>query len=369
MPLISDNILVRYAIPDLCGKNFFIPDYQRGYRWGSAQVEQLLEDLCRFFYGKENQGDFYCLQPVVVKELSADEIQTLNLRSYLDNNRWYEVVDGQQRLTTIRIFLSLFASFDDSFELSFNIYYRTRPRLGLLFSQLKHHQDDDKHYKVSFGNDNNLDIDSWYIRQAANLILQWFDRLEHFGFDRDINIRTFKNVFSEDFIQPKSSKKSVQIIWYELRDGSQPIDMFKRLNDKKVSLNNAELVRAMFLSDSAVYPCDEELLRRFSKESRHAVEQRERVRKQGQYVCDALDSILMQKTDFAYEVIVSDDCSKDRTVEILNDYAVKYPNVRVITGEKNLGYPNNQRRSLEAATGKYIALCDSDDYWTDPYKL
>lgn len=90
---------------------------------------------------------------------------------------------------------------------------------------------------------------------------------------------------------------------------------------------------------------------------------------QEQYVCDALDSILMQKTDFAYEVIVSDDCSKDRTVEILNDYAVKYPNVRVITGEKNLGYPNNQRRSLEAATGKYIALCDSDDYWTDTYKL
>ena len=90
---------------------------------------------------------------------------------------------------------------------------------------------------------------------------------------------------------------------------------------------------------------------------------------QEQYVCDALDSILMQKTDFAYEVIVSDDCSKDRTVEILNDYAVKYPNVRVITGEKNMGYPNNQRRSLEAATGKYIALCDSDDYWTDPYKL
>ena len=90
---------------------------------------------------------------------------------------------------------------------------------------------------------------------------------------------------------------------------------------------------------------------------------------QEQYVRDALNSILMQKTDFAYEVIISDDCSKDRTVEILNDYAVKYPNVRVITGEKNLGYPNNQRRSLEAATGKYIALCDSDDYWTDPYKL
>lgn len=90
---------------------------------------------------------------------------------------------------------------------------------------------------------------------------------------------------------------------------------------------------------------------------------------QEQYVREALDSVLMQKTDFAYEVIVSDDCSKDRTVEILNEYAAKYPNVRVIAGTQNVGYPNNQRRSLEAATGKYIALCDSDDYWTDPYKL
>lgn len=90
---------------------------------------------------------------------------------------------------------------------------------------------------------------------------------------------------------------------------------------------------------------------------------------QEQYVREALDSVLMQKTDFAYEVIVSDDCSKDRTVSILNEYAAKYPNVRVIAGARNVGYPNNQRRSLEAATGKYIALCDSDDYWTDPYKL
>ena len=90
---------------------------------------------------------------------------------------------------------------------------------------------------------------------------------------------------------------------------------------------------------------------------------------QEQYVREALDSVLMQKTDFAYEVIVSDDCSKDRTVAILNEYAAKYSNVRVIAGTQNVGYPNNQRRSLEAANGKYIALCDSDDYWTDPYKL
>ena len=88
------------------------------------------------------------------------------------------------------------------------------------------------------------------------------------------------------------------------------------------------------------------------------------------YVRDALDSVLMQKTNFEYEIIVSDDCSKDNTVQVVKEYYDQYPNkIRILTGDKNLGYPNNQRRSLEAAKGKYIALCDSDDYWTDPYKL
>lgn len=88
------------------------------------------------------------------------------------------------------------------------------------------------------------------------------------------------------------------------------------------------------------------------------------------YVRDALDSVLMQKTNFEYEIIVSDDCSKDNTVQVVKGYYDQYPNkIRILTGDKNLGYPNNQRRSLEAAKGKYIALCDSDDYWTDPYKL
>lgn len=88
------------------------------------------------------------------------------------------------------------------------------------------------------------------------------------------------------------------------------------------------------------------------------------------YIKEALDSVLMQKTSFDYEIIISDDYSKDRTIQILQDYARNYPEkIRVITGIKNVGYPNNQRRSLEAAKGKYIALCDGDDYWTDPFKL
>lgn len=91
---------------------------------------------------------------------------------------------------------------------------------------------------------------------------------------------------------------------------------------------------------------------------------------QEQYVREALDSVLMQKVNFPIEIIISDDCSKDATPQILQEYATAHPDVvKPILGKQNVGYPNNQRRSLEAAQGKYIALCDSDDYWTDPYKL
>lgn len=91
---------------------------------------------------------------------------------------------------------------------------------------------------------------------------------------------------------------------------------------------------------------------------------------QDTYVREALDSVLMQKTDFPVEVIISDDNSSDNTPYILQEYAEKYPNkLYPILGDINLKYPNNLRRALEKARGKYIALCDSDDYWTDSYKL
>ena len=92
------NLLDLLAIPQLCGKNFFIPDYQRGYRWGTRQIEQLMNDLSLFLSDK-GQGKFYCLQPVVVKQMDAKEVEKYNLKSDTDNNRWYEVIDGQQRLT------------------------------------------------------------------------------------------------------------------------------------------------------------------------------------------------------------------------------------------------------------------------------
>lgn len=87
-----------------------------------------------------------------------------------------------------------------------------------------------------------------------------------------------------------------------------------------------------------------------------------------QYVAEMLDSILMQKTTFPFEIIISDDGSQDRTCEIVKSYQLKYDNIRLInTG--HIGKMPNFIRSLQESHGKYVALCDGDDYWIDENKL
>jgi len=95
------------------------------------------------------------------------------------------------------------------------------------------------------------------------------------------------------------------------------------------------------------------------------------------YIRECLDGILMQKTTFPVQVLVHEDCSTDRTAEILKEYQAKYPNlIKVFYQPENVYSLKDQeeKRKRRAEfnswrTGKYIALCEGDDYWTDPLKL
>jgi glycosyltransferase involved in cell wall biosynthesis len=88
------------------------------------------------------------------------------------------------------------------------------------------------------------------------------------------------------------------------------------------------------------------------------------------YIAQALDSILMQKVDFTYEIVVGEDCSEDNTRVILLGYKEKYPEIiKLIMNEKNLGMHKNVNSVLRQCRGKYCAICEGDDYWTNPYKL
>ena len=304
----SINYLELLAIPELCNKNFFIPDYQRGYRWGEIQIRQMLEDIYCFIYDKNAAGSFYCLQPVVVKKMTPDEVAANKLESAFDNNTWYEVIDGQQRLTTIRIILALESQIDRFNKMRFNMYYQTRPELGKLFDKLGIYEENER-FIVKFDNDNDQcnDIDSWHIHNAANKILDWFQNGS--GYFKP-SIQEFKGGFYENFSNTKEKDKSVQVIWYELCDKSDPYEMFKRLNDKSISLNNAELIRGMFLSDSAVYKGEELLLSQFDEDVRPIVEKRELARKQS-HIIEEWDIIEKQLWDDKFWSFIKKEKNSD----------------------------------------------------------
>jgi len=89
----------------------------------------------------------------------------------------------------------------------------------------------------------------------------------------------------------------------------------------------------------------------------------------GKYIRECIDSILMQK-GVEIELIVGDDCSKDNTRKILEEYQKQHPEImKLMPITENMGVTKNLERCLEAVTKDYVAICEGDDYWTDPYKL
>ncbi len=91
---------------------------------------------------------------------------------------------------------------------------------------------------------------------------------------------------------------------------------------------------------------------------------------QAEYIAQAIESVLMQETDFEVELVIGDDCSTDHTREILLDLQTKNPNkIKLLQSERNLGVNKNIARTLQACTGQYLAILDGDDYWLSPHKL
>lgn len=177
---------------------FYIPSYQRGYRWGADEVTRLLDDV--YQNGKKN----YCLQPVVVRKK--------------DNT--YELVDGQQRLTTLYLIYKYMKNVNPFFSNpAFSLTYQTREQSADFLNDLD----------LSKAEDN---IDFWFISNAYKTIQNWFEQ------DMQIRVMHIFEYFKED----------VKIIWYEVGENVDAISLFTRLNIGKIPLTSAELVKAMFLS-------------------------------------------------------------------------------------------------------------------------
>ena len=201
MTYMEKDIVLESRLVGTIKGDFFVPSYQRGYRWGKTEVVRLLDDI----YSCD--GNSYYLQPVVVRK----------------NGDKYELIDGQQRLTTIYLIYRYMNNASGGFidEPQFSLYYETRKKSASFLQSVDMARKEEN-------------IDFWFICNAYDSIKQWFEAKEKKSVLTNIN---------------KYFDEKVKIIWYEVNDSDDAaISLFARLNIGKIPLTSAELVKAMFFS-------------------------------------------------------------------------------------------------------------------------
>jgi len=189
------------SVGDIIG-DFYVPSYQRGYRWGEQEVRQLLDDI------RESNGATYYLQPIVVKAR--------------DDGSW-ELVDGQQRLTTLYLILRYLKNTHlPSADLNYSLTYETREGSKAYLDRLG-------------GADADTNIDFAHMYNAYRCIDSWFMKFEH----RTTHEATRLYGYLFD---------GVKVLWYEAPPEVDSRDLFTRLNVGRIPLTDAELVKAQLLS-------------------------------------------------------------------------------------------------------------------------
>ena len=210
-----ENKLELKLVNELRDYSFYIPKYQRGYRWTQNEILDLLNDIYEF---KPKQiGDdpdkktWYCLQPIVVKKIEKNK---------------FEVIDGQQRLTSIYLILHYLNQYlaEDFRDKLFELDYETRKNSKEFLQSLSSKD----------SNINNDVIDFYYISNAFLTIKKWFTEK-----GSTFNREEFKSNFTFH----------TKVIWYESLE-NDPIAIFTRINIGKIPLTNSELIRALFLNSS-----------------------------------------------------------------------------------------------------------------------
>ena len=220
------------SIDKLMGRTFFVPSYQRGYRWGRQEVEALLNDLWEFYLQTKEKTDegerenlleknknlFYCLQPIVL---------------YKDEQARENLLDGQQRLTTIYLLLSYLDTRrrEEGYDKPlFTLEYATREDSADFLA---------KKLFAAEGSKEVSNVDYHYMRAAYGYIKAWFTQApKHPG----AAAKLIPLLLGEDGKGP-----NVRVIEYYVEDDSDPIDVFLRLNQGKIPLTDAELTKALFL--------------------------------------------------------------------------------------------------------------------------
>jgi len=214
------NQLTLKPINKLFEYSFYIPAYQRGYRWTETQVKNLLVDIWLFTGKKEKKnGEFYCLQPIVVKKL---------------DNKIFEIIDGQQRFTTIFLILKYLEKLIND---AFNNFSFSPP----LYDTRKNNKEFLDNINTKTEKEAIRKIDDFHIWKAYDIIKEWFENKEN-----NINKIDFLNTLlkyneEEQDGNTTDTSNNVRVIWYEINDDetNDSIDIFTRLNIGKIPLTDA----------------------------------------------------------------------------------------------------------------------------------
>lgn len=201
----SNIILETKSVSEISGQ-FFVPAYQRGYRWGK-EATRLLEDIMEI----DEKSDYrYCLQPIVVKKRS---------------NGSYELIDGQQRLTTLFLVYKVVGKMIPFAKANYTLTYEVRQRSEEYLNNISE-------------SSNESNIDFYFMKKAYLSIENWFqERMKQ------------KLTTPYDFL--KLLTERVDIIWYEAGPDEDSNALFQRLNIGKIPLTSSELVKAIFLCASS----------------------------------------------------------------------------------------------------------------------
>lgn len=234
----SQKELPLVPFSELKGKTYVIPYQQRGYKWTSSNVEELLYDLREFIEDTNSKKRIYCLQPLAIVPVG--------------DNR-YAVLDGQQRLTTL--------------YLLHKYLYGCSP---YEFDYERDLDDDNTMTRTSFmanietvGDElASIKIDFFYIHNAykhiGKVFWDWAKKSSK-GDDAASNIELDKyiNMF-KDLLEGSKEDKSLQVIWYEVvGDNEKQHEIFSNLNSGKIPLTNTELIKALFLNRASGLPARE----------------------------------------------------------------------------------------------------------------
>ncbi len=248
-------------VADLLDMHFNIPNYQRGYRWESKHVEALLDDLYGFsvqMRGDSNkQGKFYCIQPLAVvanKALSSeDEIV-------------YDVIDGQQRLTTLYLLLTYLQD-------ARRVLYTGKTSTSIFTLKYESRDSDffdNKEFMTSDIEKSMRNIDFFYMTRAYKAIDGWFNRKD---ISKSIILRVLipenynntTGLTGENLQKAKEQndrENDVRFIWYNVavKDDTDSMEVFSQLNYGKTELTPTELVKAL-LFQCDIYTKDVQLMR------------------------------------------------------------------------------------------------------------